>query len=240
MSFAPALERLGKDTAFLKDYLQREQLSRDFQTANNYRHKGVILLAHQQQHFEVRLTEWTADPASDMYEDTYAHTHRFDLLTYGTLGPGYRTTVYEVDPAELQKTPIGGKITIRHTRVEQLHQGRLMYYPAFTVAHVQHPADDYSLSVGLVLYRPPNPSGHTQYFIDPVTSTRQLSQYRQRSRKIGRLVGAVMLAAIIGMLWNLGVRSLDQLITTNLAIVLLLVASLVATYLLVNPSPWKA
>jgi hypothetical protein len=162
LALAPYLRALGRNRAFVADYLARTVAAHDFQRDNQYT-SPMILLARGQ-HFLVRVAGWP--PAGEVdktpsgeqlhvYEDEHraAHSHAFALLTVGYWGPGYETDVYECDPAAIRA---GGErpgqcVELRSLGRYQLSEGTVMYYPAHRVAHVQHPPSAYSISLNLIV-----------------------------------------------------------------------------------------
>jgi hypothetical protein len=182
--FAPRLCALGQ-TGFLEAWLRRPESTRP---TNDYLQPELIVLARETRPvgfwfeevvFEVRATLWPAYPWSPLYADTHAHTHPFDLLTYGYQGPGYWTVCYDVDPTELARTAIGASVTLGVPQYRQLATGSTLYYPAYTVAHRQHPPEMLSISLNLRVPRR-TPLGFPQYYVDPVTMTRQADEGRRR------------------------------------------------------------
>ena len=163
--FAPQLRELGR-SRFLADYLRKHLHDRDFQRNNRYSDL-VILLAHEDGpwgRFQVRVVEWPTDPNYAIYHADFAHTHTFSLLTYGYSGPGYFTDIVTCDPEELKQAKLGSPVTVGRIRRRQLKKGTILHFPAFRVAHWQHPAPKYSLSLNLIVV-PPNPNRYHQYRI---------------------------------------------------------------------------
>ncbi len=171
VSFAPALEAVGRDRAFISDWLRTETGKSTWQRSNTYREAEVLILADAPR-FQVRLTAWPAEPQAALYRDRCAHTHAFDLLAYGFAGPGCMTTRVDVDPDDLERTPVGEVVAWSGLRTVTLTSGRLLYYPAFRVAHVQHPPMAYSISLTVLLLRPQGRDRYQPHHLDLETGVK--------------------------------------------------------------------
>jgi hypothetical protein len=126
----------------------------DLQTRINSYGRHVVVLAAGP-NWLIRLMEWWPGKI----RERFLHTHTFALLTYGLVGPGYTTNIIHVDPLDLAHRKIGEPVTVIGVEDPQrLHQGRRMYYPPHVVAHQQLDAEQYSVSLNLVVtaaHQPP-------------------------------------------------------------------------------------
>ena len=86
----------------------------------------------------------------DMYSYELAHNHDFRFLTVGHFGPGYVTELCEVDPDTIQGVP-GEQVALRNHQTVQLTPGRVLYFEPFTDVHIQHPPQQLSISINLIL-----------------------------------------------------------------------------------------
>jgi len=175
-AISPAMAALGENRTFLARFIAENLTSPDFQQDNFY--SGSALVLARRPSFVVRVVSWPPRPAiprtalgqqlhvyaEDGEADPIAHTHPFALLTYGYLGSGYETDVYPCDFEELQRCNVGDSVTLGPVEHLRLAGGTGYFYPAGRVAHVQHPSEEFSISLNLIVL-PPNAQSATQYFI---------------------------------------------------------------------------
>jgi len=177
LAITPQLQALGRNRRFLAEFLASNLDRPDFQCDNSY--SGATIIVGRGEGYTVRVVAWP--PASEIHRmgsgrephlyredepDPIAHTHPFGLLTYGFLGPGYTTEVYGCDPVELIRRGVGEAVSVGPAQWERLEEGAVLFYPAFRVAHIQHPPAEYSVSLNLMVH-PSNPRGFEQYFVSP-------------------------------------------------------------------------
>jgi len=121
--------------------------------------------------FLVRANLWTPPkpprPGSrEVPRRTYElpHDHNFSFLTVGHLGAGYRTEIWECDPARTAGYP-GERVDLRFLEGTTLDQGKIMFYRASTDVHRQHLPEELSVSLNL-MYTPPDRPRRNQYVFD--------------------------------------------------------------------------
>ncbi len=90
------------------------------------------------------------DRERDMYSYELGHNHDFRFLTVGHFGPGYVTDLCEVDPDAIRGEP-GEYVEMRNRRTEQLSPGKVIYFDTFSDVHIQHPPQELSISINLIL-----------------------------------------------------------------------------------------
>lgn len=156
LALAPALEDLGRSQSY-------EALKAQAQTSVPIRYAGDATILAYTTLYAVRLLVWEPETwwgwvqsrwaVEYTYARAVAHTHDFALLTYGLSGPGYVTKRWRVPLAHYT---VGGHVPWVSLDPVQLREGTSLYYPAFTMAHQQHPPEARSVSLNL-LVRVPNP-----------------------------------------------------------------------------------
>jgi hypothetical protein len=165
-SLAPQLRELGANKRFVAQFLASELERPDFQQDNRYIDSALVIVRRPT--YTIRVVGWPphfySPDSGDI--DREAHTHCFSLLTYGYLGPGYQTEMYACDPNELMHSTIGDTITLGDRQPATLAEGSTIFFPAFRVAHIQHPPSAYSVSLNLMVH-PRNEQGFEQYLVNP-------------------------------------------------------------------------
>ena len=153
LAATPYLQALGSNRRFLAQYLTENLERPDFQSGNLY--SGATLILARGKHCVVRVVGWSsaAGPGTTSPRqahvhpfgeaDAIAHTHPFALLTYGYQGPGYVTEIFDCDPDELSQRRVGEPVTLGPSRRAQLSEGAVLFFPAFRIAHIQHPPEAY-------------------------------------------------------------------------------------------------
>lgn len=86
----------------------------------------------------------------DLYAYELAHNHNFRFLTVGYFGNGYLTDLGVVDPDRLSTHP-DQHVQILQRQSARLERGKVLYFEPFSDVHVQHPSDDISISLNLIL-----------------------------------------------------------------------------------------
>lgn len=128
--------------------------------------------------YAVRVNIWSPpsnDPEVrqyDMHSEAYlvAHNHHFSLLTGGLHGPGYRTQLFciegpTVTPGALVAADVGERLDLRDLGVEQLHEGKVMFYFPSTDVHSQQHPEAFSASLNLIVFEPDS-RRREQYLFD--------------------------------------------------------------------------
>jgi len=167
LALTPQLEALGRNRRFVAQFLAGHLERPDFQRDNLYADTAMVIARRPS--YTVRVVGWPSEPMpfyGSEDADDVAHTHTFQLLTYGYRGPGYRTEMYDCIPDELIASCVGDRVTVGAARRSTLSEGSVLFYPAFRVAHIQHPPSEYSVSLNLMVH-PRNERGFEQYFVSP-------------------------------------------------------------------------
>jgi len=163
-SLGPLLARLGRNPRFLADMAIAELKQRCAgQIATNSYGGQVFLLHPPGSRYVVRANFWPAlndavTRASGSAALFYGmpHDHNFPFLTYGYLGPGYRSDDYERDPDAILGLP-GETAGLRFVERSQLTPGALMLYRARRDVHCQIPPETFSVSLNILAYDPAQP-----------------------------------------------------------------------------------
>jgi len=118
--------------------------------------------------YSLRMTFWmpVASPAEQQtFIYGLPHTHDFDLYAVGYHGSGYRTVKYPLLNADRVLTH--GKALVGEPETIQLGQGTLLHMRAYDDLHCQAPADEFSISLALVVAVPaPAHSGRRAWCFD--------------------------------------------------------------------------
>ena len=86
----------------------------------------------------------------EMYSYGLGHNHDFRFFTVGHFGPGYVTDLCEIDPDGIAGIP-GEHVDLMNRSTEQLTPGKVIYFDTFSDVHVQHPPDQMSVSINLII-----------------------------------------------------------------------------------------
>ena len=166
------LRRLGNDRRFLGDILIAELKRRDHPDAATTTYgPQVVMLSRPSGDFFLRANIWPApgehvlraSGAAPFYFDV-PHDHNFSFLTLGYFGPGYWSDYYEYDFAEVAGYR-GEAVDLRFVERSRLNEGKIMLYRAHRDVHVQHPADELSVSLN-VMHMAPHQGWFDQYRFD--------------------------------------------------------------------------
>lgn len=155
LDLAPAMRRLSNNKEFLEDFITRglEDIA-NFQRDNLYSSQSYILENVTERSF-LRFAIWAplsfgeAIDEQNFFSYERAHNHDFSLLTVGYLGPGYRTTVHELE--EQPQGYIGETVRFSAPKVIDLTPGQVLLYEAGKDVHVQHPPTSLSVSLNLIV-----------------------------------------------------------------------------------------
>ncbi|MBO9826922.1 hypothetical protein J7373_01515 [Xanthomonas sp. A2111] len=150
--------------------------------------------------FYVRANIWTPPRLSGAIKEqeerifsyNLAHDHNFAFLTVGYFGAGYSTEIFDYDPKKITGY-IGEKVDITPLEKTTLPKGKVMFYRMRRDIHIQHPPEELSISLNLMIISPE--SQHTeQYFFDTnagVISGIPEAAYVYRHASLATLLGEV-------------------------------------------------
>nr|WP_192895896.1 transposase [Parerythrobacter lutipelagi] len=177
LAVAGYLKALGENRTFLGDWmigLLAGTGKRDGPDSS-YSAQSIMLTAPRDGFF-LRANIWPSERdscfrRSGAHSFAYgaAHDHNFDFLTYGYLGPGYRSDYFEYDHhavAGYRGEPAG----LRFIERSALHEGKLMHYRAHRDVHSQLPPDSLSVSLN-VMACDPSQGWYDQYGFDLAQGT---------------------------------------------------------------------
>lgn len=187
------LQRFAKNPFVLRELIERKgglDAMRD-----TFVPPQTFLLGNGQR-FGVRLNVWPkptgaayADKERLLYAYGLAHNHDFSFLTVGYFGPGYTTDLYVVSPEQTLR-PSGSRVDLSDHRFEQLSEGRVLAFDAFTDLHEQHEPADLSISINVIPIIKPS-QRYEQALFDTANS-RLIEPANNRS---GRIVTTIEVAA---------------------------------------------
>jgi hypothetical protein len=168
-ALGPLLARLGRNRGFLADLAIAELKSRCAgQSALNGYGAQSFLLHPANGRYLLRANFWpAADDAivhasgPDPFAYGMAHDHNFPFLTYGYLGPGYRSDYWERDPARPD-------LPLRFTGRRQLLPGQVQLYRMQRDVHAQLPPEQFSVTLNILVI-PPEQRWIDQHRFDPAT-----------------------------------------------------------------------
>ena len=161
-ALGPLLARLGRNRSFLADLAIEElKLRCTRQSAVNGYGPQVFLLRPPNGRYVIRANFWpAADDAVVQASGTapffydLPHDHNFPFLTYGYLGPGYRSDDFEYDGRTISGE---GQAGLRFVERSRLDPGKLMLYRMRRDVHVQLPPDSFSVSLNILGQHPSHP-----------------------------------------------------------------------------------
>ena len=149
---AHLLRRLGNNRTFVTDFINKELVSwRTFQLGNQYTPQTFMLGMGAE--FSLRMNIWAPRSESEAFHDIeerliafhLPHDHNFSFMTLGYFGKGYNTDIYEYATSDQ------GERTLQLTEQTSLPEGKIMFYRAFEDVHEQSFAEDWSLSINILI-----------------------------------------------------------------------------------------
>ena len=176
MSAAEPLAALANDRLLLVNAIN-SVLYRRLASGSAMFFSTQSVLLYDDCNFKIRANIWkkpveragTIDHDNAVYSYDYAHNHNFQLLTVGYFGSGYRTDIHECDPAAIVGYA-GEKVELRFLERTSLPRGKVMLYRTLKDIHIQHPPEEFSISLNLIVQ---DPTGYVadQYNFDIESST---------------------------------------------------------------------
>lgn len=137
----------------------------DLQGAREYGPQVITLGAPRSGWF-LRANIWPAESdyavrasGKDAFFYGLPHDHNFDFLTIGYHGPGYISDYYEQDYAAISGYP-GEDAALSFVERSALFEGHMLYYRKHVDVHCQHPPEQLSISLNLMITAP------EQYWFD--------------------------------------------------------------------------
>ena len=151
-----------------------------------------------------RLTGAIKEQEEKIFSYRLAHDHNFAFLTAGHFGSGYRTEIFEYDPDQITGF-IGEEVDLRLLEHTGLPKGKVMFYRERRDIHIQHPPEELSISLNLMLASEESQNTE-QYFFD--TERRIISgipeaAYVYRRASLATLLGEIGDAESIPLLEQL-------------------------------------
>ncbi|MCE9789995.1 hypothetical protein, partial [Shewanella chilikensis] len=157
-SLAPQLKMLANNEEWLENFiLNGLDNPNSFQIDNAYSSQSYILCPLGDRAF-LRFAIWAPLTfgkqldEGNFYSYGTAHNHDFSLLTAGYLGPGYKTSLYELKNKIIGYP--GEDIKLDYKGDTQLLKGRVILYEAGKDIHIQHQPEELSVSLNLIVAQP--------------------------------------------------------------------------------------
>jgi hypothetical protein len=154
---APMLRALANDRTLVVRRLNK--LVESAFTQDSIPSAQTVFLG-QGKNFYVRAAIWpsSADIAGGrIYQDRFAynvaHDHNFTFMTVSYLGPGYETDIYEYDPEKVEGY-VGESVDIRFLDKVKFAPGMVMLYRASRDVHIQHPPEELTITLNLIISHP--------------------------------------------------------------------------------------
>lgn len=123
--------------------------------------------------FYVRAATWPSSAAVSggrLYQENFAyhvaHDHNFTFLTVNYLGPGYETEIFEYDFEAIEGFA-GEPVKLQFLEKRKFGQDAVMLYRANRDVHIQHPPQELSVTLNLLISTP-EISSREQYYFDTV------------------------------------------------------------------------
>lgn len=165
------LRALGNNRTFLRDLLNGDiERAIDGSMTHIYTPQCVIL--DQDQRFTFRANFWVIptreevrhDLEMSLYSYEVAHDHNFNFATFGYLGPGYRTDIYEYDRSKVAGIA-GEPVDLSFLETTTLEPGKLLVFRSGKDVHTQYSPPEFSISLNMIC-RDPRELCQPQYFFD--------------------------------------------------------------------------
>ena len=180
------LQALGNNRTFLGELVNKD-IERAIQGDPTHIYTPQCIVLTQSQSFTLRANFWvvpTADEARhdlevSLYSYNTAHDHNFNFVTFGYLGPGYRTDIYEYDRSRVRGL-VGEKVDLKFLETTTLIEGKTLVFRSGRDVHVQYPPPGFSVSLNLMC-REAVELRHPQYFFNT-----------QEKRIVGHINNAIM------------------------------------------------
>lgn len=152
------LRRLGNNPTFLGDRIVAElaRRHREEDDGNSYGAAVLMLAPAGGADFFMRANIWpSADEhavrasSHDSFVYEMPHDHNFSFLTLGYFGPGYWSSYYEYDYADVAGWT-GEPVDLRFVERSRLEPGKIQLYRAHLDVHAQHAPDALSVSLNVM------------------------------------------------------------------------------------------
>jgi hypothetical protein len=154
---ATMLQALANNKKALVEIFNHDLLKYDINASVSYSQSSSVLAVGRYKNFIVRANMWPPDKAGTMraVEDTLfsyelPHNHNFSFLTANYFGPGYVTDIWECTDFETIRGICGENISLRFIERTRLEPGKQMFFRRQRDIHIQHPPEEFSVSVNLL------------------------------------------------------------------------------------------
>lgn len=153
----PALRALARNRSFLGECLLEDLTHPDRVIGEMATDTSFVF--YRTPRLELRANLWfpphllppTWQKEAERFNYLVPHTHRFNFLTIGYLGPGYRTAIFDWDGASEDVEP-GQEVKLQLLEETELPEGKIMCYRAFKDVHYQLHPEDFSVSLNIMIF----------------------------------------------------------------------------------------
>jgi len=153
----PALRALARNRSFLAECLLENLVKPDQVMGETATDTSLVFCRTPR--LEIRANLWfppqqlppTWQKEAERFPYLIPHTHRFDFVTIGYLGPGYRTAIFDWEGASEDAEP-GQEVKLQFLEETGLPEGKIMRYTAFKDVHYQLHPEDFSVSLNVMIF----------------------------------------------------------------------------------------
>lgn len=171
LELADDLAALSMNTSLVKDAIEA-QIDAFLSGARQISYTPQSIILGSGEGFYVRANIWTPPRLSGAIKEQeerifsyrLAHDHNFAFLTAGYFGAGYRTEIFDYDPDRVVGY-IGEEVDLTLLEETTLPKGKVMFYRERRDIHIQHPPEELSISLNLMLLSDDSQNTE-QYFFD--------------------------------------------------------------------------
>jgi hypothetical protein len=194
---APMLKALANDRTLVVRMLN-QQIEDAFRSAALPSAQTIFLGGGAD--FYVRAAIWPSSSAVSggrLYQERFAydiaHDHNFSFLTVNYLGPGYETEIYEYSYDKIEGYS-GEPVDLRFLEKVRFGQATAMFYRASRDVHIQHPPEELTVTLNLMISLP-EVRTRDQFFFD---TTRKLITDYVSDTNSSKRVSLLRMAAHLG------------------------------------------
>lgn len=171
IAMSPLLHRLANNKTMILEHINNQLALVNDRKRNSSVYSSQTFYIGRLNNFAIRANIWF--PIKDRKKSAYTvaehyayfspHNHNFHLLVANYFGPGYVTTLYDIDPERIAGYR-GEHVEMKNKKTIQLTKGSVLFMESESDVHVQFPPDSVSASLNLI----PTKVDHTrpQYIFD--------------------------------------------------------------------------
>lgn len=152
------LQALANNKNALIDILNRDLLKFDSATGASYSQSSTILGTSKKKPYIIRSNMWPSLANSSvpnieeaLFSYELPHDHNFSFLTANYFGPGYVTDIWECTDLSQVKGYANESVPLRFLERTRLEPGKQMLFRRQHDVHIQHPPEEYSVSLNIMV-----------------------------------------------------------------------------------------